>query len=83
MSRALRLALVLTVLGFGASGCVSLTPAQKETVADVQRFADATAATYGMIRIPVTVQAATNLGIGGLYRQGNFYLNVNMLDSAT
>ncbi len=82
MSRALRLAFVLGVLGLGASGCVSLTPAQEETVADVQRFADATAAAYRLMRIPVTIQAPTNLGIGGVYRQGNFYLNANMLDSA-
>ena len=65
-----------------AAGCVSLTPTQKETLADVQRFADATAAAYGVMRIPVTVEPATNLGIGGRYRQGNFYLNVKTLDSA-
>ena len=69
MKRTPRLALVLSALGF-AGGCVSLTPAQKDTVADVQRFADATAAAYGLMRIPVTVQAPTNLGIGGVYRQG-------------
>jgi Zn-dependent peptidase ImmA (M78 family) len=80
VNRTLRLALVLSAFGF-AGGCVSLTPAQKDTMADVQHFADATAATYGMMRIPVTVQPATNLGIGGVYRQGNFYLNANMLDS--
>jgi hypothetical protein len=80
VKRRLRLALVLSTLGF-AGGCVTLTPAQKDTVADVQRFADATAAAYGLMRIPVTVQAPTNLGIGGVYRQGNFYLNANMLDS--
>lgn len=80
MKRTFRLALVLSTLGL-AGGCVTLTPAQQDTVADVQRFADATAAAYGLMRIPVTVQAATNLGIGGVYRQGNFYLNANMLDS--
>jgi hypothetical protein len=80
VKRTLRLALIMSVLGF-AGGCVSLTPAQKSTVADVQGFADATAAAYRMMRIPVTVQAPTNLGIGGVYRQGNFFLNVNALDS--
>src|SRR5262249_56612708 len=68
-------------LVFVVAGCVSLTPAQKDTVTEVQRFADATAAAYGLMRILVTVQAGTNLGIGGVYRQGNFYLNANMLDS--
>src|SRR5262249_44135760 len=77
----LRLALVPSLLVFVAAGCVSLTPVQQGTVAEVQRFADATAAAYGLMRIPVTVQAGTNLGIGGVYRQGNFFVNANMLDS--
>ena len=81
MTRRLRLALVPSLLVFVAAGCVSLTPVQQGTVAEVQRFADATAAAYGLMRIPVTIQAGTNLGIGGIYRQGNFYLNASMLDS--
>src|SRR5262245_4299249 len=81
MTRRLWLALVPSLLVFVVAGCVSLTPAQKDTVTEVQRFADATAAAYGLMRIPVTVQAGTNLGIGGVYRQGNFYVNANMLDS--
>jgi hypothetical protein len=44
---------------------------KKDTLTDVQRFADATSAAYGLRRIPVTVQPGTNLGIGGTYRQGN------------
>ena len=75
------LALVLSLLGFVAGGCVSLTPRQKDTLTDVQQFADATAKAYGLMRIPVSVQPGTNLGIGGTYRQGNFYLNANTLDS--
>jgi hypothetical protein len=81
MTRRLRLALFPSLLVLVVAGCVSLTPTQKDTVAEVQRFADATAAAYGLMRIPVTVQAATNLGIGGVYRQGNFYVNADMLDS--
>jgi hypothetical protein len=80
VTRTLRLALVLSAVGL-AGGCVTLTPVQKSTVADVQGFADATAAAYRVMRIPVTVQAPTNLGIGGVYRQGNFFLNANALDS--
>jgi hypothetical protein len=76
-----RLALVLSVLACAAGGCVSLTPAERDTVGDVQRFADATARAYGLPRIPVTIQPSTNLGIGGVYRQGNFFLNVTMLES--
>ena len=81
MTRRCYLALVLSVLGFVAGGCVSLTPTQKATLTDIQRFADATAAAYGLMRIPVSVQPGTNLGIGGTYRQGNFYLNANTLNS--
>ncbi len=81
MRRRLRLALFPSLLVFVLAGCVSLTPTQKDTAAEVQRFADATAAAYGLMRIPVTVQAPNNLGIGGVYRQGNFYVNANMLDS--
>src|SRR5437867_8745455 len=67
------------VIVFG--GCVTLTPQQQETVADVQRFADGTATTYNLPRIRVTIEPATNLGIGGRYRQGNFYLNARTLGS--
>jgi hypothetical protein len=78
--RGLGLAVALGVLT-SAAGCVSLTPQQRDKVADVQKFADATADAYGLFRIPVTVEPSTNLGMGGRYRQGNFYLNVEMLDS--
>jgi hypothetical protein len=79
MKRRVRLAVVFSVAFAG--GCVSLTLQQKDTLSDVQRFADATAATYGLLRIPVTVEPGTNLGIGGRYRQGNFYLNASTLES--
>src|SRR5262249_20661849 len=81
MTRRLRLALVPSLLVFVAAGCVSLTPVQQDTVAEVHRFADATAAAYGLVRIPLTIQAGPIPGIGGVYRQGNFYLNADMLDS--
>jgi hypothetical protein len=81
MKSRFRLALAVALLGFVGGGCVSLTPQQKDTLTDVQRFADATSAAYGLMRIPVTVQPGTNLGIGGTYRQGNFYLNADALNS--
>jgi uncharacterized protein YoaH (UPF0181 family) len=81
MKSRFRLALAVALLGFVGGGCVSLTPQQKDTLTDVQRFADATSAAYGLMRIPVTVQPGTNLGIGGTYRQGNFYLNAGALNS--
>jgi hypothetical protein len=81
MKRRVRLALAFSVLGLVTGGCVSLTPRQKDTLTEVQQFADATAAAYGLMRISVTVQRGTNLGIGGMYRQGNFYLNEGSLSS--
>jgi len=72
--------LALGVAGMLA-GCVTLTPKQQETLDDVRRFADATAQAYRVPRIRVSVEPGTNLGIGGRYRQGNFYINVGMLNS--
>ncbi len=72
---------VVAAFVIGVGGCAHLTPQQQDTVADVQRFADGTATTYNLPRIRVTIEPATNLGIGGRYRQGNFYLNVRMLGS--
>ena len=72
---------VVVALAFLAGGCVTLTPVQRDTVADVQRFADATTTAYKLPSIRLTIEPATNLGIGGRYRQGNFYLNEAMLNS--
>lgn len=74
--------LVTVVFAIVIGGCVTLTPQQQETVADVQQFADRTATAYDLPRIRVTIEPATNLGIGGRYRQGNFYLNARMLGSS-
>jgi hypothetical protein len=74
--------LVVVALAILVGGCVTLTPQQQDKVADVRRFADGAAAAYDLPRIRVTIEPATNLGIGGRYRQGNFYLNVRMLDSS-
>src|SRR5438034_5106764 len=72
---------VVAAFVIGVGGCAPLTPQQQDTVADVQRFADETATTYNLPRIRVTIEPATNLGIGGRYRQGNFYLNARTLGS--
>jgi len=79
--RSPRAALLALGVAGALAGCVSLTPKQRETLEDVRRFADATAAAYNVSRIRVNVEPGTNLGIGGRYRQGNFYINVAMLDS--
>src|SRR2546425_9994823 len=75
--RSPRVALVALIAGVLA-GCVTLTPQQQETLDDVRRFADATAAAYDVPRIRVNVEPGTNLGIGGRYRQGDLYLNVGL-----
>ena len=72
---------VIVALAFLAGGCVTLTPVQRDSVADVQRFADATTTAYKLPSIRLTIEPATNLGIGGRYRQGNFYLNETQLNT--
>ncbi len=69
------------LLVFTLAGCVSLTPAQQDKVAEMQRFADQATAMYGKPSLRITIQATTNLNIGALYRQGNIFVNVRMLDS--
>ena len=78
MKRALRLVCSICVVVF-VGGCVSLTPVQQDLVAEVQRFADATTQAYGLMRVRVSVQSSNRLGIGGVYRQGNLYLNADAL----
>jgi Zn-dependent peptidase ImmA (M78 family) len=73
---------LVLVLATVLAGCVSLTPQQEDKVAEIQRFADRATEVYGKPRVRVTIQPATNLNIGAFYRQGNFFINVRMLDSA-
>lgn len=63
------------------AGCVTLTPMQKDRVAEVQAFADATSAHYKMFRVGVVIEADNNLGIGARYRSAHLFLNVRMLGS--
>jgi uncharacterized protein YoaH (UPF0181 family) len=76
-----RRASALLVLGLFLAGCVSLTPNQEQKLAEIQTFADRTTAIYRVPSVRISVQSATNLNIGAVYRQGNIYLNVRMLDS--
>jgi Zn-dependent peptidase ImmA (M78 family) len=63
------------------AGCVSLTPQQRVKVDEIQSFADRTTAIYGLPGVRISIQSATNLNIGAMYRQGNVFVNVRMLDS--
>jgi len=69
------------LLGFILGGCVSLTTQQEQRLGGMQHLADRATAIYRLPSVRISVQAATNLNIGGVYRQGNIFLNVRMLDS--
>jgi hypothetical protein len=60
---------------------VSLTPQQQEKVDEIQLLADRATAIYGKPSLRITIQRATNLNIGAVYRQGNVFVNIRMLDS--
>lgn len=70
------------ILGLFLAGCVSLTPNQDQKLAEMQAFADRATAIYRVPSVRISVQSATNLNIGAVYRQGNIFLNVRTLDSA-
>jgi Zn-dependent peptidase ImmA (M78 family) len=72
---------VVVVASLLLTGCVSLTPQQKAKVDEIQSFADRTTTLYGLPGVRISIQAATNLNIGAIYRQGNIFVNVRMLDS--
>ncbi len=71
----------LRLLPLLLAGCVSLTPQQQDRLTEMQRLADRTTAIYQVPSVRISVQSNTNLNIGGVYRQGNIFLNVRMLDS--
>ena len=60
----------LLLLGLIVGGCVSLTTQQQQRLDDIQRLVDRTTAVYGLPSVRISVQRATNLNIGGVYRQG-------------
>jgi Zn-dependent peptidase ImmA (M78 family) len=72
---------LVLVIGMALAGCVSLSAQQQDKVAEIQRFADRTTALYGLPSVRITIQPATNLNIGAIYRQGNVLVNVQMLSS--
>src|SRR5882724_1446111 len=68
---------VVVVASLLLAGCVSLTPQQRATVDEIQGFADRPTG------VRISIQPATNLNIGAMYRQGNIFVNVRMLESAS
>src|SRR4030095_17196182 len=61
--------------------CVSLTPEHRAKVDEIQSFADRTSRVYDLPGVRISIQSATNLNIGAMYRQGNIFVNVRMLGS--
>src|SRR5262245_45853173 len=61
--------------------CVSLTPQQRAKFDEIQSFADRTTRIYDLPGVRISIQPATSLNIGAMYRQGNIFVNVRMLDS--
>ena len=57
------------------------TPQQQKQVDELQRFADRTTTLYSLPRLRISIQSPTNLNVGAVYRQGNVFVNVRMLDS--
>ena len=78
--RRLGAAFVWLVAALVPAGCVSLTPAQEQAVAEVRAIADDTARVYGVSRISVLVGSNIE-GVGGTYRRGLFTISTPMLRS--
>jgi hypothetical protein len=77
-----RLGATLAVLGAAltAAGCVTLTPLQERSLAEVRAMADDTARVYGVSRIHVLVGSNVD-GVGGSYQRGMFTITTPMLRS--
>ena len=69
VSRALKISVGALVLAL--TGCVTLTPQQQDKVGEMQRFADRATALYGKPSLRISIQRATKLNIGAIYRQRN------------
>ena len=78
--RRLSTAVAWLVAALAPAGCVSLTPAQEQAVAEVRAMADDTARVYGVSRISVLVGSNIE-GVGGSYRRGLFTVSTPMLRS--
>ncbi|HEY3099528.1 MAG TPA: ImmA/IrrE family metallo-endopeptidase [Methylomirabilota bacterium] len=78
--RRLRTVFVSLVAALVPAGCVSLTPAEEQAVAEVRAIADDTARVYGVSRISVLVGSNID-GVGGSYRRGLFTVSTPMLRS--
>ena len=79
VSCALKISVGALVLAL--TGCVSLTTGEENVVAELQDFANRTTALYRVPSVRISIQSATNLNTGAVYRQGNVFVNVKMLSS--
>lgn len=79
--RAARLAAAVLVVG-AAAACVTLTPVQEKSAAEVRALADQAFKIYKVPSIPIVIGAHVS-GTGGTYEGGMFTVGSGMLASAT
>lgn len=72
--------LVVTLAALLLGGCATLTPAQEQSVAEIEAFADRTAQLYGLPPIPVLISHNPR-SPAGVYRRGFFSVNALTLTS--
>ena len=72
VSCALKISVGALVLAL--TGCVSLTTGEENVVAELQDFANRTTALYRVPSVRISIQSATNLNTGAVYRQGNVFV---------
>src|SRR5438477_10829140 len=70
--------IVLVALGLAVAGCVSLTPPQQASLAEVHTLIDTATRAYGLRPIYVLVGNAVP-GVGGTYRGGMITVSTPML----
>lgn len=80
-SEAIRRGLLTGLAGLLLAGCASLTPAQEQSVAEIEAFADRTARLYSLPPIPVLISHNPR-SLAGSYRRGFFSVNALTLMSS-
>jgi IrrE N-terminal-like domain len=73
--------LALGVVALLLTGCASLTPAQEQSVAEIEAFAERTARSYSLPPIPVLISHNPRSPAGS-YRRGFFSVNALTLTSS-
>ena len=72
------LALIPVLVALALAGCVTLTPPQQASLAEVRTLVDTATASYGKRTVYILVGNAVP-GVGGTYRRGMMTLSTPML----